>query len=107
MLNGSGTAVSHLRKARLRTVRPAYDPAGFCVANSMKCGCGRIVSCSSGTYSSRLSSSSLRSGPDLGPLLTCIALSKADVVVDGLTSAIMQGMQQASGGREQLSDVGC
>ena len=34
-------------------------PAGFCVANSWKCGCARTASPSSGTNSSRLSSSSL------------------------------------------------
>jgi hypothetical protein len=52
------------RKARDSGRRPAYaPPAGFCVANSMKCGCGRTASRSSGTYSSRLSSSSLRGRP--------------------------------------------
>ena len=43
------------------TLRPPYAPAGFWVAKSMKCGCGRTISPSSGTYSSRLSSSSLQS----------------------------------------------
>mmetsp|Transcript_19684 Transcript_19684/g.66983 ORF Transcript_19684/g.66983 Transcript_19684/m.66983 type:complete len:294 (+) Transcript_19684:1462-2343(+) len=48
---------NRLRNARLSALRPAYAPGGFCVAKSMKCGWGRMVSCSSGTKSSRLSSS--------------------------------------------------
>jgi hypothetical protein len=52
---------SHLN-ALLSALRPAYSPGGFCVANSMKCGCGRTTSWSSGTNNSRLSSSSLQEG---------------------------------------------
>mmetsp|Transcript_19013 Transcript_19013/g.61031 ORF Transcript_19013/g.61031 Transcript_19013/m.61031 type:complete len:215 (-) Transcript_19013:907-1551(-) len=45
-----------LRNALESTLRPPYTPGGFCVAKSMKCGCGLMASCSSGTKSSRLSS---------------------------------------------------
>eukprot|EP00976_Prorocentrum_cordatum_P110008 1195120-Prorocentrum_minimum.AAC.1 len=50
-------SLKRLRNARLSAFLPAYAPGGFCVAKSMKCGCGRTVSDSSGTNSSRLSSS--------------------------------------------------
>ena len=49
--------MKRFRNAFDKTFLPPYvAPGGFCVANSMKCGCGVIVSCSSGTNSSRLSS---------------------------------------------------
>ena len=56
----SSTCISRkrLRKARDSTLRPPYLPGGFCVANSMKLGCGRTTVFVSGINSSRLSSSS-------------------------------------------------
>ena len=56
-MSSTCSSKNRLRNACDSGLRPPYNPAGFCVANNIKLGCGVTISWVSGMNNSRLSSS--------------------------------------------------